>query len=406
LQKPDGADLVFLLEHLDFEVVWDLGFGIWDLTSMWDVAFNRESEPEGSATGMLYRPRRLVIEQAVAERPLVHRIRAALPDVPLSLVDRIEENPTARGPDVLEIVAFRGRFIKPCPGTRFYTCCGYQILHLGTQCPLGCSYCILQAYFASPCVRLFANLEDMWQQLEEHLRRSPRPVHRIGTGEFTDSLLLDPVTRMSEELVPFFANRTNAVLELKTKTDHVHRLEGLDHRGRTIVAWSLNPPAIASSEESGAATLEERLTAARRCQQWGYRLAFHFDPLVAYPGWRQGYAEVVNRLFSRVHPGRVAWISLGTLRYMPSLKAIIRQRHPWSRILGEEFVPGLDGKMRYFRDLRVEMYRHLGQLLREVSPDLCIYLCMESEDIWREALGFAAAERGGLPAMLDRQVLA
>jgi hypothetical protein len=29
---------------------------------------------------------------------------------------------------------------------------------------------------------------------------------------------------------------------------------------------------------------------------------------------------------------------------------------------------------------------------------------MESEDVWREALGFSPAERGGLSAMLDRRV--
>jgi len=151
--------------------------------------------------------------------------------------------------------------------------------------------------------------------------------------------------------------------------------------------------------------LEERLEAARRCQQWGYLLAFHFDPLLAYPKWKEGYAEVVARLFSAVDPSGIAWVSLGSLRFMPSLKAIIRQSHPLTTILDEEFVPGLDGKLRYFRDLRVEMYSHLRELLLSVHKDLCLYLCMESDDVWREALGFTPADRGGLSAMLDRQAL-
>jgi spore photoproduct lyase len=50
------------------------------------------------------------------------------------------------------------------------------------------------------------------------------------------------------------------------------------------------------------------------------------------------------------------------------------------------------------------MYRCLGTLLRRVSRNLLVYLCMESEDVWREALGFSPAERGGLSAMLDRRV--
>ncbi len=354
---------------------------------------------------MMYRPSRLVIEKEVADSLLAQRILAGLSDIPVRLLDRIKEDATAGDDSVLEIVKFKGRFIKPCPGTRFYTCCGYQILHLGIQCSLGCTYCILQAYFPNSNLRLFANLNDMMQQLEVSLRNSHRQVHRIGTGEFTDSLLLDPLTRLSELLVPFFAHQPNAVLELKTKTAQVDLLEKLEHRGHTIVAWSLNPPEVIAREEAAAAPLEERLEAARRCQEWGYRLAFHFDPLLAYPNWKQGYREVVEQLFSTVDPNGVVWISLGALRFMPSLKPIIRKRYPKSNFFDEEFIPGLDGKLRYFRDLRVEMFRYLANLLSGVNQNLCVYLCMESEDIWHEALGFTPVEKGGLSAMLDRQVL-
>lgn len=354
---------------------------------------------------MMYRPSRLVIEKEVAESPLAQRILAALSDTPVSWLDRLKEDTTPGDDSVLEIVKFKGRFIKPCPGTRFYTCCGYQILHLGIQCSLGCTYCILQAYFPNSNLRLFANLDDMMQQLEASLTNSNRRVHRIGTGEFTDSLLLDPLTRVSELLVPFFAHQPNAVLELKTKTAQVDLLEKLDHRGHTIVAWSLNPPEVIGREEAAAAPLEQRLEAARRCQEWGYRLAFHFDPLLAYPNWKQGYREVVEQLFSIIDPNSVVWISLGALRFMPSLKPIIRKRYPKSNFFAEEFIPGLDGKLRYFRDLRVKMFRHLANLLRGVDQNLCVYLCMESEDIWHEALGFTPVDKGSLSAMLDRQVL-
>ena len=354
---------------------------------------------------MTYHPEKLVIEEEVARSPLVRSILAGLPGIPVQWVDRLGENRKSETGKDLEIVKFKGRFVKACPGTRSYNCCGYQILNFGNQCPLGCSYCILQAYFTNPNLRLFANLDDLIQQLEDHLRTSRRQVHRIGTGEFTDSLLLDHLTHLSELLVPFFAKQPNAVLELKTKTAQVDLLEKLDNGGRTIVAWSLNPPEVIDREEGTASPLEERLEAARRCQQWGYSLAFHFDPLLAYPKWKEGYAEVVARLFSAVDPSGIAWISLGSLRFMPSLKAIIRQSHPLTTILDEEFVPGLDGKLRYFRDLRVEMYSHLRELLLSVHKDLCLYLCMESDDVWREALGFTPADRGGLSAMLDRQAL-
>ena len=176
----------------------------------------------------MYRPSRLIIENEVADSPLVQRLTAALPDAPVSWVDQLKEDGAAGDGSALEIVKFKGRFIKPCPGTRSYTCCGYQILHLGTQCSLGCTYCILQAYFPNRNLRLFANLDDMVHQLEPYLSKSRRQVHRIGTGEFADSLLLDPLTRISEFLVPYFADQPNAVLELKTKTAQVDLLENLE----------------------------------------------------------------------------------------------------------------------------------------------------------------------------------
>ncbi|MBW1980939.1 MAG: DNA photolyase [Deltaproteobacteria bacterium] len=351
-----------------------------------------------------FEPNRFVIEESVADSPMVQQLLSRVSGAEIQFVSEVNST-SQMSAGTLEVVRFKGRFIKPCPGTSHYLCCGYQILHLGTNCSLGCTYCILQSYFPGAALRIFANMTDMWQQLEAHLRNSNRKVHRIGTGEFTDSLLLDPLTRMSEELVPFFADQDNAVLELKTKTTNVDLLGGLEHGGHTIVAWSLNTPYLIERQECGAASLSQRLAAAARCQAWGYRLAFHFDPLIAYPGWQQDYADLVAQLFKAVDPAGIAWISLGTLRFMPSLKATLFERIADSAILGEEFITGMDGKLRYFRDLRVEMYRHLSDLLRQGRRDLCIYLCMESDDIWREGLGFSAADRGGLVALLDQQAL-
>ncbi len=55
----------------------------------------------------------------------------------------------------IRLLPFKGELFKPCPGTRNYICCGYQILNGGTNCPLNCSYCILQSYFNKPSLRIF-----------------------------------------------------------------------------------------------------------------------------------------------------------------------------------------------------------------------------------------------------------
>lgn len=348
-------------------------------------------------------PQKVMIESEISDSSLVASLRQNLPGASFEIVQTISDT-GARGPDTLEVVKFRGRFLKSCPGTRHYHCCGYRILHFGTQCTLECTYCILQAYLNQPNLRLFGNVEDMFHELTDELEANPGRLYRIGTGEFTDSLLLDPITGFSRRLVPYFARVNNAVLELKTKTTHIDNLLGLDHNGHTIAAWSLNAAGIRRHEEPFAASLKERFDAARLCANEGYFLAFHFDPIIDYPDWRSGYAETLDRLFQAVDSRRIVWISLGAFRFMPELKGIIHTRHPRSRITYGEFIRGLDGKMRYFRDIRVEFYSHMIEKIRQADPELCIYLCMESDDIWKESFGFSPLELGGLHNMLDRAV--
>jgi spore photoproduct lyase len=299
----------------------------------------------------------------------------------------------------------RGIFFKPCPGTREYRCCGYQVLNIGMNCPMDCVYCILQAYLNNPWLSFFVNIDDLFTELDQALDAEPERFFRIGTGEFTDSLALDSLTRLSPRLVEYMAGRTNAVLELKSKCVSIANLEGLDHRGRTLVAWSLNSPPIMDREELRAASLDERLAAAVRCAEWGYQLAFHFDPIILHPGWQDGYRYTIDRLFATVPAEAIAWISLGALRYLPALKQIAGLRFPASRFFYQEFIDGLDGKRRYFRSERVAMYRFiLEELRRRAHARTCLYFCMENDTIWREVFGFTPEEQGGLPAMLDRSV--
>jgi spore photoproduct lyase len=277
---------------------------------------------------------------------------------------------------------------------------------VATNCPLDCSYCILQSYFNHPYLRVFANLEEVLDPVLEAIDREPERIFRIGTGEFTDSLAMDPLVAWSDILVPRFSKRRNAVLELKTKTNHIDRLLASSHRGRIIVSWSLNSPLIVSREEHRAASLRKRLEAAKQCQAEGFAIAFHFDPLIRYPGWQEGYLRTLDLMDNLLEPNRIIWISLGSLRFMPALKQIIRKRHPHTRVLDGEFVPGLDGKMRYFKPLRVEMYAFLRENLEKWRPDAGLYLCMESDEVWRKSMGWSPKDSAGLTHYLDQRVKA
>jgi spore photoproduct lyase len=350
--------------------------------------------------------KKIALEEGAELHPMTHRILSRLPGFPIHRTEsgKEEGSPELRK-ETLRLLAYPGQFLKPCPGTKLYICCGYQILNIGTNCPLDCSYCILQAYFNHPSLRIFVNLEQKLQEIGPYLDLHLDRIFRIGTGEFTDSLALDPYAGWTRSLPVFFRERRNTVLEFKTKTD---RIEGLLHskvRDRIIVSWSLNSSYVSRKEEHGAPGIRKRLEAARACQKEGFVVGFHFDPIIQHPGWKENYLKTLEMMDATVDPKGVIWISLGCFRYMPHLKNIIRQRHPGSHILDGEFIRGLDGKMRYFKPIRLELYGFMKQKLDEWRRDLGVYLCMESDEVWQRTFGWSPEDSAGLSRYLDRRAV-
>lgn len=351
----------------------------------------------------------LYIDQTVADYPLVEDIKKKL-GIPVVHVEHINEvyriinasdDPVAEGKKNIVLTRNKSQFLKKCPGTAEYTCCGYKILHIGSYCFMDCSYCILQAFFHPPVLQFFVNTDDLFRELDDYFTLPG--ISRIGTGEYTDSLIWDDWTGLSGQLVQRFAAQERAVLELKTKTTAVKQLASLVHNKKTILSWSLNTERIIQSDERRTSTLEARLKAARQCESWGYPLAFHFDPIVIYDGCEEEYARVIERLFAAVSPDSVVYISLGTFRFIPSLKKIIEGRFSESGIVYGEFITGLDGKMRYFKPIRIRICRAIYETIRRLAPDVTVYYCMEDETVWEETMDFYPGEEG-LTGLLDKSV--
>jgi spore photoproduct lyase len=343
-----------------------------------------------------YTPRRIIVQPEARYDDATVRILKKLPYVPVELVDKpvpgretpgkARDDETGNAGDLV-LMRYPGRFLKLCQGAGAEICCNCLIASYGYNCHYRCTYCVLQSYLNNPGLVVFTNIGDLTAELGEILNRSPKRIFRVGTGELADSLALDHLTGFSRELVPFFSSTPNGILELKTKSVQIENLQGLDHGRHTIVSWSMNSEKICRSEEIGTPDFHRRVEAALRCQEWGYRLGFHFDPIIHYPGWEADYRQAVREIFHIIDPSNVVWISLGTLRFTPRLRDIIRKRYPESKIPYGEFIPGHHGKLRYFRPIRQEMYRKIHSWIREAAPQVWVYLCMESRIVWENSIG-------------------
>lgn len=361
-----------------------------------------------------WRPEVLLLERGCEDTAVARRARAALPDVPVELIDdaRTEHrrpvapadaDPFGAGKRRLLLYRERGRFLAACQaGTPGLVCCNYLTLNLVSNCPYDCSYCFLQEYLANnPTLKAVANVDTALAEVAAVCDAHPERTFRIGTGEIADSLALEPLLGHVRDLAAFATARRNVVLELKTKSDCVDELLALEPSERVVVSWSLTPPAIADREEAGTASFAARLAAAARCQAAGYRVGFHFDPLVDYEGCEEDYRDAVAAVASSIDLSRVAWLSLGSLRATPRLRAIVRERHPGSRVLLGEQVPSRDGKWRVFQPRRVALYRRLAGWLRDAAPGAALYLCMEPPEVWERVFGGVAPEARELGRILQ-----
>jgi len=346
-----------------------------------------------------YRPDLILVQEQSWQDSATREMLERLPGIETRTIHALDGGPYTK--NTLILMRYPARFLRRCQGAGAEVCCNYFVVSYAWNCHLECTYCVLQSYLTNDAMLVCTNIDELLKEVTDTLGESPNRTYRIGTGELADSLALDHITAYSKKMIPLFATFPNGILELKTKSDQIANLENLDHRGHTVISWSLNSSGICRTEERQAATLEERLAAAVQCQQWGYRLGFHFDPLIHYEGWETEYREVVKMVFQAVNPEKIAWISLGALRFTPHLRDSMRKRFPESKIPYGEFIPGHHGKLRYFRPIREDMYRKMKSWIHEAAPGVTVYLCMESRLVWERSIG---ASPGNLGETLNKVV--
>ncbi len=362
----------------------------------------------------------IYIEDACRDTALAKRVLARAASVaPVSFVadGRIVARPMtdvadsfATGKRRMVIMRRRSPFLMACPaGSAKFACCGYLVLTLASNCPMDCSYCFLQEYVAdNPGLQVYANYEDAFIEIDKLSAHAPARHFRIGTGELADSLAMDSLTGLSFELVNFFAARENLTLEFKTKTDEIENLLMLDPRGRVLVSWTLSPRRVFEACEHRTASPTERITAARRVLDAGYRVAFHLDPMLAYPDAEHDYIELMDELFSTISPAKISFISMGGLRMTAGLRAAARRRFPRDAMLLGEDILAEDGRYRTIAPLRIRLYKILADKFKTAGAEVPSYLCMENPSVHERVFGAsaphpaAAGERLATPQLTSR----
>jgi spore photoproduct lyase len=266
-------------------------------------------------------------------------------------------------------------------------------------CPYGCHYCYLAGtpgVWFSPTVKIFLNLDEILGEVDRTARQLGRPT-AFYLGKLQDGLALEPLSGYARTMIPFFAEHPYARMVILTKGADVENLLALDHAGRTILAWTVNAPEVAERFEKNTPSVTARLDAMRRCAQAGYPVRAVLMPIIPMDDWRETYGRFLLTLLESVPLSR---ITLGSICSYPQAQRLMERKlgrenaisklfgrgqatTPLSRFGrgagGEGGMKSDDGRLRFSRPTREEVYRYLIEFIGRQRPDLEIGLCLEDE---------------------------
>jgi spore photoproduct lyase len=341
-----------------------------------------------------FKPKTILLWQKVAGHPEAQRILGLFPSADVHLIEhqRKQHLPNmspgqalVHGKKILMIGAtssFVGQFegqLGPNVRCRPY----YKLVPTSNGCPYYCTYCYLAFVYRkfAPFIKININYDTMFKQIRKTSARSCGKIS-FNMGEMLDSLALDHITNITKMLIPFFSGFSNSFLMLLTKSSNIDNLLSVEPNEQVIISWSLNSQQATKAYELGTASLDERIKAAKLCQQHGYRIRFRIDPGILYQNWQAGYADLIQKALTVTRPEN---ITLGMLRFLPGHFRLAKEAYGnrARKLCSHKFVKGAsDGKLRYTPKERAEFYNFLINAIRSFNNNVSISLCRETPEIW------------------------
>ena len=274
-------------------------------------------------------------------------------------------------------------------------------LHSASGCAFRCDYC----WFGG-LVRIFVNMEEYVENLDEICELGP--FQRIYKWDNqTDVNCFEPEWGASKLFVDYFADKPDKYLEIYVgKSDNVDYLLPLDHKGKTILQWSLGARTQTTVMEKETAPWDQRIEAARKCQDAGYIVRYRFSPIIPVKNWEQENAELIERIFARTKPDVISlcafgWMSVDDAKQCidfslldPKYVAAMEAEAPF--IAARGFTSG--GGRPIPHDARAYLFKVLIDEIRKHDRTIPISLCLDTVEMW------ALFERElGMPMSPDRK---
>ncbi len=289
-----------------------------------------------------------------------------------------------------EINNIAGKIMGKCPVDSDKTrCCELLTLDVIRGCNVGCTYCSIKYFYHQkdiPTVTIPTTIKDDLCKLEFDTSKT----YHIGTGQSSDSLLINDHPRLIKELYDFADENPNIILEFKSKLSAIDNFLCVPIPKNVIFTWTISPPSLVSHEEPFSASLEDRILAAKKVVKHNRLVGFHLHPIVPFKDYLLEYQKIAEIILATFNPKDVICLSLGTLTFIKKLIPKIREGHPHSQILKMPFAQ-LANKLTYPLKDKEVFFSQIYELFSPWHKDIFFYFCMEDPALWTKVFGYEYA---------------
>jgi len=324
------------------------------------------------------------IEKSVRDHPRTAAIMQRQPQADVVDIDRYGQvfNPKAQNFRLQKLnpawvlAEKSGRKVLPAPYSYgFGSQHNFYFSHM-QNCLYDCRYCFLQGMYRSAHYLLFVNYEDFIEELQQTWEAIPRSeTVWFYSGYDCDSLALEPLTGFMEFVLPWFADKPNAQLEIRTKSTQIRQLLQQEPLNNVLAAFSFTPSEIHQTLEHGVPSIEKRLQALCKLGDAGWRLGLRFDPMIASPDWETQFEQLLQQLFAALNPEWVENVSIGAFRLPDDFYRNMVKLYPLEPLLADPRLQSRNKMIGYSADQEQALVTHAQQALLRYLPAQKVYPC-------------------------------
>lgn len=232
------------------------------------------------------------------------------------------------------------------------------------NCIYDCEYCYLKGMYPSGNLVIFLNLEDIFQEVEELLKK--HPVYLCVSYD-TDLMALEHILGYVKLWTEFALEHPDLSIEVRTKSGEKSVYRNFSVSDRCIFAFTLSPDYVVKQYEHGSGNLRARIAAACEALDVGFPVRLCFDPMIYVPGWKEKYEEMLQVVEEMIPLNRIRDISVGSFRISNDYLKSMRKAMPDSAVVQFPY-ENHHGYYQYPEKLEEEMEEFLAERLKTVVP--------------------------------------